>query len=1103
LKSGRIVSDRRGQAPVSANVPVSFDVLDQRMAKSRKPNSTAKSLVIVESPAKARTISKYLGKGYVVKASMGHVRDLPERSLAIDVEKSFEPTYEVVRGRKRLVGELSKAADKAESVYLATDLDREGEAIAWHLVEALDLPATKVRRVVFNEITKSAIRQAFEHPRRIDVDKVNAQQARRILDRIVGYELSPLLWKKIAKGLSAGRVQSVAVRLIVEREDEIRAFIPSESWRITVQLTVDSDRAGALASQWRAFLTGPDTPQGGRKQREQLEWLASHDSFRAELISLGGNDFKPEGCYDASAPSDKAFRSAVDEALRAAEAIGFACTDRRDEIWDAYKHRGLHLIELIGHLEAAKSGPFRVVDVQTRRVTSKPQPPFTTAALQQAAANQLSFATSRTMRIAQQLYEGIDLRNGDGPVGLITYMRTDSTNLSKESVEVARAFIRDECGDRYVPAKPSVYASGERAQEAHEAIRPTDMARTPASLRAHLSAEQYKLYDLIWRRFVVCQMTPAEWDSTTVLIDTETAAGPARFKATGRVLVFDGFYRIAGMPKGGDEPVLPKLETGQSVGAFDLRPTQHFSSPPPRYTEASLVKALESEGIGRPSTYAAIVQTIQDRGYVEQSDRRFYATDKGEVVTKKLIEHFPEVMDVKFTSYMEQELDKIEESHLDWVRVLHEFYDPFHRSLNKAHDDMEAARAEPSKHTCPECNRPMVYRWSKTGRFLSCSGYPECKTAFNVDRNGDPIIPKEVDVTCERCGRPMVLRRSRNGPFLGCSGYPECTGTIPCDEHGVPLKLVKEEDLKEPCDQCGVGQMIVKRKGRRAFLGCNNFPACKNTKSLPKGVRLAQKPQAPPEEAGFACEKCGKPMVIRTGRRGKFISCSGFPRCRNTKPFEKLEELRAAAAQRPAQAAATDASAVPWDDDETATEAAPTAAGKKRGPGSAKKSRTTHKAATSSTEHAAAKSKTKAKAKAKPADVSDEFIALAESKGFGVTRYGNLYADELRDDFTCPHCGSPMSLKRGRFGPFLSCEAFPNCRTMARLRNAAMEQAKAQLGEPDKKPPPEPTDIQCDQCGAKMVIRTGRSGKFLGCSAYPKCRNTKPIPTDMLSLGTK
>jgi len=1090
----------------------------------RKPQTDGPQLVIVESPAKAKTINKYLGKGYVVKASMGHVRDLPERSLAIDVENNFQPTYEIVEGRRRIVSELKKLAEKAQTVFLATDLDREGEAIAWHLASALNLPPEKVRRVIFNEITESAIRAAFANPHQIDMDKVNAQQARRILDRIVGYELSPLLWKKVAKGLSAGRVQSVAVRMICDREQEIRNFIPSESWKITGHFVTAIDKADDLAKAWRDFLANEGNGDEGRKLREQAEWLATHGGFRAELVSIADREFKPQGRYNAAAPVDQAFVSAADQAAEVAGALGVTDIRRHEKPWEEYAHRGLKTVELAGRFDPAKCPACRVEDIQTRRSKSKPAPPFTTATLQQTAANQLYFATSRTMRIAQQLYEGVDLGGGEGPVGLITYMRTDSVNLSEDSIRAARAWIGAEYGEAYLPARANTYASRKGAQEAHEAIRPTDVRRTPESLKGHLSEEQLKLYDLIWRRFVACQMAPAEWDSTTITVAADTPLGKAVFKGGGRTLVFDGFYRVLGVPKSGEEQTLPPLDLRQPVAPIDITPRQHFTSPPPRYTEATLVKALEAEGIGRPSTYATIIQTIQDRGYVEQVDRRFYATPKGELVTNKLRAHFPELMDIKFTSQMEEELDKIEEAHLDWVRVLHDFYDPFHRSLTRAHDEMETARSEPSPYTCTTCGKPMVYRWAKRGRFLSCSGYPDCKTAYDVDRDGKPIIPREVDVKCPQCGKPMMLRRSRMGPFLGCTGYPDCTQTIACDAQGAPLKLVKEEDIKETCEACG-SPMTVKRKGRRAFLGCSNYPACRNTRPLPEGIRIESKPQPPPQEAGFPCEKCGRPMVIRSGRRGKFLSCSGFPRCRNAKPIQKLEELKAAAAQRNMQAGAgervsstpeggqearpptegdaqasapLDAADVPWDNDTVTDQGAAKGGTAIRRP--TKSSKAARKAATTSSKKASAATKTPSSPAA-----NEEFVAMARSKGFGVTRFGNLYVESverLHAGVECPHCGSKMTIKRGPWGPFLSCEGFPGCKTVARLRGEALEHARAEIPAPEKKAPPEPTDIDCDQCGAKMVIRVGRRGKFLSCSNFPRCRNSKPIPTDMLSLAS-
>ena len=975
---------------------------------------------------------------------MGHVRDLPANDIGVDLDHGFEPVYTVAPSRKKLLSELARAAKKSARVYLATDLDREGEAIAWHLAEALNLPPDKTQRVVFNEITKDAIQHAFANPLELDLDKVNAQQARRILDRIVGYQLSPLLWKKVAKGLSAGRVQSVAVRLIVEREAEIRTFVPVESWKIGACFATKPEDAEKLATEWEAFLEGGADPDSGRTIKERNAWLSKHGCVQAELVKVGGEAFGPSDAADCR---------------KVAESLGFVCEDIEESVWEQYAKHGLKTIDLNGRTDRGGAPKFAVSDVQTKRSQTKPPPPFITATLQQSASTQLSFAASRTMRVAQQLYEGVDVGNGDGPVGLITYMRTDSRALSAESIGAVRSLITDNYGQDYLPAKPNRYGSSKRAQEAHEAIRPTNVGLTPEALKGRLSTEQYKLYDLIWRRFVACQMTPAQWDSTTVLIAAPTSLGEAVFKATGRRQVFDGFQRVAGSPSNGDL-ILPEMAVGAPVAPLQIDPQQRFTSPPPRYTEASLVKSLEAEGIGRPSTYAQIIQTIQDRGYVEQIDRRFYATDKGQIVTEKLIQHFPKLMDIKFTSYMEDELDKIEEAHLDWVHVLNEFYGPFRERLDKAHQEMEPARAEPSEYKCPKCEKEMVYRWAKSGRFLSCTGYPDCSGAYNVDREGKPIIPKQVNVTCEVCGQKMLLRQSRHGPFLGCSGYPECNNTLPCDEQGVPHRLVTEQELEEPCEACGEGTLKVRRAGVRSFLGCDKYPQCKNTKPLPKGVRLERKIE-PVVDAGVPCDRCGRAMIIRTGRRGKFIACSGYPRCRNTKPVEKLEELQAKAAE---------AGTVPEP-------VAQELNGKKRSPAAGRRTIP------------------------KTPDGKVDFEALGPPPpGFAWTRTGRPVVESWPEGpLQCPQCGGELALRSGRFGPFYSCTNFPKCRCSVNLRGEAKKRAEVEIPAPVR-PKPIPTDLPCDECGEPMLIRTGRSGKFLGCSKYPKCKFTKPLPEELNAL---
>jgi len=1015
-----------------------------------------KALVIVESPAKARTINKYLGEKYVVKASMGHVRDLPPREFGIDVSDDFRPTYETVRGRDKVLNDLRKIATKAPSVYLATDRDREGEAIAWHLVKALSLPPERIRRVIFNEITKSAIAEAFAHPHEIDLDRVNAQQARRILDRIVGYKLSPLLWKKIARGLSAGRVQSVTVRLIVEREREIRDFQPEEYWVVPLVFACEPSNASALNAAWQRFVADDSFGSEGPSAEQRGAWLVEHRCFRAELIEFAeGRPFHPTGKLYLLPDGSWSFESAMDEAVEVAKLLGCDTAEASRKPRKEYPHFNQVTIVLRGALEYGRVPEFVVDKLETKRRTTKPPAPFTTATLQQQASSTLRFSASRTMRVAQSLYEGIDL-NGEGPVGLITYMRTDSTNLAAEAIAHVRNLVKQDYGERYLPKEPNVFGKRQaRAQEAHEAIRPTDPALTPDRVRHALTDEQFKLYQLIWKRFVACQMPPAEWDTTTARIAADTPAGRALFKASGRKVVFDGFMRLLGVSS--EKQILPALREGQPVAPVELVPMQKYTLPPPRYTEASLVRALETDGIGRPSTYATIINTIQKRGYVEQEERKFYPTALGELVTDKLVEHFPKIMDVKFTSYMEEELDKIEDAHLDWVHVLHEFYDPFRALLAQAGDRMQATRNEPSEYACPECGEPMVYRWSRAGRFLACTKYPKCKATLNIDRDGQPVEPKRVDVACEACGKPMVLRRSKTGYFLGCSGYPDCRGTIPCNEDGEPLRLVKEQELTRPCDACGSGTMKVKRQGRRAFLACDRYPQCKNTAPLPSDVRLERQAAPPPQPAGVNCEKCGRPLVFRTGRRGKFISCSGFPKCRNTKPMDKLEELKASAAARghPGNEPVADSGA------SGNTNAAPMAASASRRPAP----------------------------KTSYDDNGDPPV------GYAWTRTGRPVVEVMPEEgkLSCPECGGVMQLKRGRFGPFFSCSRFPHCKFVANLRGEAKKQAEDTLPAPPR-PKAELTDIVCEECGQLMVIREGRRGKFLGCSGYPKCRCTRELP---------
>ncbi|MBW8040361.1 MAG: type I DNA topoisomerase [Planctomycetes bacterium] len=767
------------------------------MAKS----NSKKSLVIVESPAKAKTINKYLGPDFIVKASMGHVRDLPAKGLNVDIENNFEPTYGISPGKQRTVTSLKAAAKDCSDLYLATDLDREGEAIAWHLAEVLGVPKEKTYRVIFNAVTKTAVTRAFVEPGRINMDKVNAQQARRILDRIVGYKISPLLWKKVARGLSAGRVQSVAVKMIVEREREIRAFKPVEYWFIPGVFS--TDLSAEYHKQWLDFVTPKTEDDKPPTIVEQNEWLAEHNAFKAELSKVG----------------DKKFEAST--------------TEQAHKVFDALK-----------------DAQFKLADIQTKETISRPSAPFITSTLQQAAANRMGFTAKRTMRVAQQLYEGIDL-GSMGHLGLITYMRTDSTHLSAEAVKEARGFINRHIGPEYLPEKAMSYAPKKNAQQAHEAVRPTDVDFTPADIKPFLTDEQSKLYDIIWRRFVACQMKPSKSNITTLDIVAETSIGPCHYKATGRVLVFDGFTKIWLNNSNGQQ--LPATKVGQSLAVVDIKAEQHFTKPPARYTEGSLVKALEKEGIGRPSTYASIISTIQDRKYVEKNEKKFFATDLAEVVTDKLNEYFPKIMDIAFTRHMEEQLDKIEEHNLDWLGVLKDFYGPFKKSLDIATEEMKHAKAEvtPSEYTCPDCKQPIVYRFGKNGKFLSCSAYPDCKFRAPCDKEGKMLEEKVSDHKCHVCGKPMIHKHGRFGPFLGCSGYPDCKTIRNIDKEG---NILPPKPPPEPteihCHKCKEGLLVIRQGKKGPFMGCGRFPKCRtiiSIKQLDHLKKLQAEGQWPPQ----------------------------------------------------------------------------------------------------------------------------------------------------------------------------------------------------------------------------------------------------------------
>ena len=804
---------------------------------SARKDTVGKHLVIVESPTKAKTINKYLGSDYVVMASVGHVRDLPSRNPkgvkapvpGVDLDNSFAPTYEVLPAKQKTVTELKKAAKDAGDVWFATDLDREGEAIAWHIAETLGQPVRGAKRVVFNAITEREIRLAFSNPRPIDENRVNAQQARRILDRIVGYQVSPFLWKKVAGGLSAGRVQSVAVRFVVEREREIEGFEPREHWKVTGYFTPDLSNGFALSQQWLEWLTeGSEANGKPRAVREKSAWLNEHQCVRGELVEVASEPFKAAN---------------RDQALDAVGQLGFV-VDQAHEHNDP-KGRGpaADVIRFDGHLDDPPD--FSIESITTKAVSSRPSSPFITSTMQQAGSNQLGFSLFRTMRVAQQLYEGVDIHGAEGQTGLITYMRTDATHLSGEALEMVRSFITEEYGNSYLPDKPNIYSSAKSAQEAHEAIRPTDVRITPKRVQKDLTQEQFKLYRLIWERFVACQMRPAKWDSTTILIGAQAGGGSATavFKVTGRTLVFDGFYRIMGLPSDGVEPILPSFEEGQTLRPIQIDPTQHFTAPPPRYTEATLQKKMEEEGIGRPPTYAPIIQTIQDRKYVmpvAPRERRLMATDLGKVVTDMLTEAFPKVMDVSYTRHMEEELDKIEEEDQDWVTMLRDFYRPFKTNLESAHEQMVHAKAvtEPAPHECGKCQAKTEYRFGRNGRFLSCTRYPDCDYAAPIDSDGNPMDPQISDILCPLCQGEMYKRVGRFGPFLGCTDYPKCKGIVNLDPKKQTLKL----------------------------------------------------PKVSPLQIDLSCPKCDSPLNLRRSKRGPWLSCSKFPKCRGRMAWSAVEQ---------------------------------------------------------------------------------------------------------------------------------------------------------------------------------------------------------------------
>ena len=789
----------------------------------------AKSLVIVESPTKAKTINKYLGRNYTVKASLGHVKDLPKRNLGIDVENaSFEPTYEVIPGKAKVLNEIKDAAENADTIYLAADPDREGEAISYHLAQILrpareragqkragkktkaaapaEAPEKPILRVLFHEITEKGIREAFEHPSQINEHLVEAQQARRVLDRLVGYRISPLLWDKVRRGLSAGRVQTVALRLIVEREREIRVFVPQEYWTI------------------HAALLAADPP-----------------SFEARLVKRAGQEI---------------------EIGNQAEA------DR-----------------ILKEIEGAS---WNVASVQLKEKRRNPPAPFTTSKLQQEAYNKLRFSAKRTMMLAQQLYEGVEL-GAEGSVGLITYMRTDSVRVSADAIQDVRAHIQQGFGPAYLPERPNAYKSKKEAQEAHEAIRPSDVARAPETVRPYLSQDLYKLYRLIWQRFVASQMVPAVFDQTSIDIQ----ARDYLFRATGSVLKFDGFlavYQLAaeegrgdGNPAEGDEEEgrrLPRVTEGQTLQLDRLWPNQHFTEPPPRYTEATLVRELEEKGIGRPSTYAAIISTLVDREYASKEQGRFLPSLLGEKVSDLLVKNFEEIFDVGFTARMEDELDEIEEGKLPWRQAVAEFYKRFSEALEQAKSEMESYKAGiPTGEKCPKCSEgELRERISRHGFFLGCSRYPDCDYTRDIADHASEEAESGADAeSCPNCGRDMVLKRGRFGAFLACSGYPECKTTR---RLVAGTKQPRQPDvvLEEKCPECE--SPLVRRQGRYGeFVGCSAYPKCRYIRA---------------QTLGIPCPKCKQGELAerrsRKGRNRVFYGCSRYPDCDFTSPYRPIAE---------------------------------------------------------------------------------------------------------------------------------------------------------------------------------------------------------------------
>jgi DNA topoisomerase-1 len=775
-----------------ASTAEAVEVADETEAPVKKTRAKVGrngALVIVESPAKAKTIKKYLGSGYVVKASVGHVKDLPKKKMGIDIEHGFQPEYVVIDGKKKVLSEIKDAAEHAEKVFLAPDPDREGEAIAWHIAEEVRESNPNIQRVLFNEITKKAINEAIGKPMELDAKKFESQQARRVLDRLVGYQISPVLWTKVRRGLSAGRVQSVAVRLVVEREQEISAFKPQEYW--TVETLVEGQ-----------------TPP----------------PFTAKVNKIDGK--KAEMTNEGTA------REVVD---------------------------------------VIKSTPLVVAGVERKERRKNPPPPFITSKLQQEASSKLRFSPKRTMGLAQRLYEGVEVGE-DGLVGLITYMRTDSTRLSDDAVGDARGFIRDRYGATFLPAEPVVYKSKKGAQDAHEAIRPTSLKYDPDTVRKAWASgkgggrdereneDLLKLYALIWNRFVACQMVPAVFDQTSI----DIGAGRVELRASGQVMKFPGFLSVYAETvedaANEDETgaALPEVREGEALKLLETKPEQHFTQPPPRFSEATLVKELEEKGIGRPSTYAAILSTIQDRGYVEKKEGRLHPTELGVMVNGLLVKSFPDIVSTDFTAQMEERLDQVEEGQQDWVKLLETFYAPFKNDLEKAKVEMRDVKREEqaTDEVCEKCGKPMVIKWGRNGHFLACSGYPDCRNTKEYTRNADgslKIVPttRPSDQVCPACGSPMVIKRGRFGEFLACTRYPDCKTTSPIS-------------LGVDCPKEGCNGYLTEKRSRRGkvFFGCSNYSKT--------GCDFVSWDRPLPQP----CPKCGAKFIVqKVTKAGTRIRC--------------------------------------------------------------------------------------------------------------------------------------------------------------------------------------------------------------------------------------